>query len=87
MKIPIVTEAVVVAVSDEVVRNDTKYLVTSLEDYAKEQPVLIAAMNIYVSRSIELHGELAGETLLRVLVMQYKMLKVQFEVNDLEGQP
>ena len=86
MKMPVVTEAVVVAVSDEVVRNNTKYLVTSLNDYAKEQPVLIAAMNIYVSKCIELHGKLAGESLLRVLVMQYKMLKVQFEVNDLEEQ-
>ncbi len=86
MNMPVVTEAVVVAVRDEVVRNDTKYLVTSLEDYAKEQPVLIAVMDIYVSKATELHGKLAGESLLRVLVMQYKMLKVQFEVNDLEEQ-
>ena len=87
MDMPVVTEAVVVAVRDEVVRNNTPYLVTSLEDYAKEQPILTAAMDIYIRKSIELHGKLAGESLLRVLVMQYKMLKVQFEVNDLEEQP
>ncbi|MEE9548701.1 MAG: hypothetical protein V3V68_05035 [Nitrosomonadaceae bacterium] len=52
----------------------------------KEQPYLTTTLTGFLTQFIEIHGTLASEHLLRILVMQYKMLEAQFEVNELEEQ-
>lgn len=85
MKIPEVTEAVCIAVSNEVKRRGVEHLVAGMEHLREEQPVLTLAIGTYIDQFILAHGKYAAESMIRVLVLQYKMIEAQFEVNDLEG--
>lgn len=81
-----VTEDVCFAVLAELERKGISYLVEGFDILAKEQPALTVTLTAYLGRFVETHGKLAGESMLRLLVVQYKLLKAQFEVNELEEQ-
>ena len=85
MKIPVVSDAVCLAVSNEIIRKGIPYLVEGLEHIEKTQPILYRAMGLCIQNVTPIHGQLASETMMRLMVIQYKMIETQFEVDDLEG--
>jgi len=86
MKVPKVNKDICLAVSRELIRKGTPYLADGIEAITKEQPHLMAAMSVYTNEFVKTHGIFAAESFLRILVLQYKMIKTQFEVNELEEQ-
>lgn len=86
MKVPFVTEAVCLAVTDELVRVGEPYLTKAIEALSIEQPHLITTLNCFVNKFVHIHGILAAESLFRLLILQYKLIETQFDVNDLEEQ-
>ena len=84
MSIPAITEAVCLAVVDEVKRRGVLHLAEGLDCIQKTQPALVKTLGTFIDKVIEVHGTLAAESLTRLLVLQYKIIETQIVVNELE---
>ena len=86
MTIPLITEDICLAVGNELSRKGIEHLVEGLEDIILKQPNLCAVINGLSTQTIDLYGILAGESMMRIFVLLYKIIETQFEVNELEEQ-
>ncbi len=84
MKMPQITEAICIAVNDELKRKGIKYLAEELDDFEIEQPFLFVTMVGAINHCVEKHGTLVGESVGRSFILMYKLIKTQIEVNELE---
>lgn len=82
MTIPLITKEICDAVNDEIVRKGFPLLRVSLRRMARDQPNLIMALSTFVDKFTEVHGKLASEAMMRILVLQYKMIETQIEEQE-----
>lgn len=86
MILPVVTKEICASVSNEIKRGGINYLTTAIDSLKEEQSCLFGMIGAILERYEATHGITAAEAMLRVLVIMYKLIEAQFDVNELEEQ-